>query len=195
MIQVKYSRRVTNLLLTYKTNCFDYNKVGCKSRNDCIDKCHLKWSLKNCNSLPPHTIWDRHNDQVRITKLCYDQMYCAEKYPWPDCIEEFYSMKTIIDRNIRDEHGYLFSGIEVMMQQFSELQLKGKLNFSKNDLDKVSYVTIDFGEEPDTIYTHSPLQKPVEFICFIGDVVSLWTGLSVYSIYDYRKRAFNRKPN
>lgn len=122
-------------------------------------------------------------------------MYCAEKYPSTDFIEEFYSMKTIIDRNIKDEHGYLFSGIEVMMQQFSELQLKGKLNFSKNDLDKVSYVTIDFGEEPDTIYTHSPLQKPVEFICFIWGVVSLRTGFSVYSIYDYRKRAFNRKPN
>ena len=36
---VKYTRTVTNLMpSTYKTKCFDYNQIGCKSRQDCISK-------------------------------------------------------------------------------------------------------------------------------------------------------------
>ena len=44
-----------------------------------------------------------------------------------------------------------------------------------------------FGDEPNTIYTHSPQQYPIEFICLIGWMISLWTGFSVMSMYGYGK--------
>ena len=49
-----------------------------------------------------------------------------------------------------------------------------------------------FGDEPDTIYTHSPQQYPIEFICFIGGVISLWIGFSVISIYAYGKQVLSK---
>ena len=41
-------------------------------------------------------------------------------------------------------------------------------------------------------YIHSPYQHPIEFICFIGSVISLWTDFSVISMYAYGKRFFRR---
>ena len=57
----------------------------------------------------------------------------------------------------------------------------------------MSEVFIEFNNEPDTIYTHSPQQHPVEFICLIGGIISLWTGFSIFSIYAYGKNFFNRR--
>ena len=66
----------------YKTNCFDYTKYGCKSRNDCIDKCTIELALKDWKSLPPQTFVDRHNHVDKFTEqnciFCktFDQMFC-----------------------------------------------------------------------------------------------------------------------
>ena len=51
-----------------------------------------------------------------------------------------------------------------------------KLNKNaKADINLVSIVYINFNDDPDTIYTHLPQQYPIEFICFIGGIVLLWT--------------------
>ena len=47
----------------------------------------------------------------------------------------------------------------------------------------------------DTIYTHSPQQYPIEFICFIGGVISLWIGFSVLSMCGFGKQFYERKQN
>ena len=55
----------------YKTNCFEYNKIGCKSRRDCVDRCNVEWALKHCNgSLPSGTIVDRHDDKNIFKDEC-----------------------------------------------------------------------------------------------------------------------------
>ena len=67
----------------YKTNCFDYNQIGCKSRQDCIDKCHCDYILNYCNSsLPLYTIVDNNNDKDKFTNdtRCYKKQFCEEKY-------------------------------------------------------------------------------------------------------------------
>lgn len=61
------------------------------------------------------------------------------------------------------------------------------------DLTKLSVVDIRLNGQPDTIYRHSPQQHPIEFICFIGVIISLWTGFSVISLYAYGKGFFMRK--
>ena len=58
----------------YKTNCFNYNEFGCKSRRDCIDQCNVKWALINCNgSLPNDTFINRHNDKDKFGNECDDK--------------------------------------------------------------------------------------------------------------------------
>ena len=61
-------------------------------------------------------------------------------------------------------------------------------------MNSISYINI-ITFNPNTIYSHSPQQPPVEFICFIGGVISLWTGFSVISIYAYGKQIFSKKQN
>ena len=58
-----------------------------------------------------------------------------------------------------------------------------------------SIIRIYVSGEPDTIIAHSPQFYPIKFICFIGGVISLWTGFSLYSLYGYGKWIFNRKNN
>ena len=72
------------------------------------------------------------------------------------------------------------------MERFNSRTFK----LNKNHFDKITRIEIDFSGQPDTIYMNSPLQKPVEFICFIGGIISLWTGFPVLSIYAYGKWFF-----
>ena len=85
----------------YKTKCFNYNKIGCKSRRDCVDRCNVKWAFKNCNgSLPSETIIDRHNDKDIYKGTCNDnaKKYCEQKHKSPDCINEYYPMRLLLDK-------------------------------------------------------------------------------------------------
>ena len=89
----------------YKTMCFDYNKVGCKSRRDCVDRCKIEWALKNCNgSFPSETIIDRHNDNNKFNDKCRDNYieYCEQKHKSPDCINEYHTTKLIFDKKYKE---------------------------------------------------------------------------------------------
>ena len=176
----------------YKTKCFDYNKIGCKSRRDCVDRCNVEWAFKHCNgSLPSGTIIDRHNDKD-VFKECNDnnKEFCEQKHKSPDCINEYYTVKlefqTKIKELVSDEK------IDEFLKLLNEA-LKSNIKTTKANINLMSGIDIYFNNEPDTIYAHSPQQYPIEFICLIGGVISLWTGFSVFSIYAYGKHVFNRK--
>ena len=180
----------------YKTNCFNYNEFGCKSRRDCIDQCNVKWALINCNgSLPNDTFINRHNDKDKFGNECDDKHkeYCEHKYKSPDCFNEYYTIK-LIDKKIfknflaEKEINEYFEYCNETIYKSSKTKIEANANL-------ISYVYIQINNEPDTIYIHSPQQYPIEFICFIGGVISLWTGFSVLSMYGFRKRFFGRKQN
>ena len=175
----------------YKTNCFDYNKIGCKSRRDCIDKCHIEYTMKHCNSLPPNTILDKKDDKNNISYECYQPNAC-DKYNSPDCIDEYYTIKPLQETNLRNYHST--SNMVNFDQYITQYTRYNNFNLTKNNIESISYVDIQC-YTPDTIYSHSPQQYPVEFICFIGGVISMWTGFSIISIYAYGKHVFNRKQN
>ena len=87
----------------YKTNCFEYNKIGCKSRRDCVDRCNIEWALIHCNnSLPEYTISDKHNDKDKFGEPCNDnnKEFCENKYKSPDCFNEYYKIKLISEKSI-----------------------------------------------------------------------------------------------
>lgn len=166
----------------YKTNCFNYNKIGCKSKTDCVDKCNIEMALKECNESALFTNMDRHNNKDIYNwskcSLLFNYSVCQEKYKSPDCINEYFSFKPFSDSPLTGH--------------WDQMEVKWDKEFNQNlrhiNISKITMVTISFGDEPDTIYTHSPQQYVVEFICFIGGVISLWTGFSIMSMYAYGKR-------
>ena len=179
----------------YKTNCFDYNKIGCKSRRDCIDRCNIEWALINCNnSSPENTIVDKHNDKDIFKGECDDnnKEFCENKYKSPDCFNEYYKIQLVSEikyDKISTE------GCDKFLQYVNNSTFKLNNKNAKIHINLISMIFIDINKEPDTIYTHSPQQHPIECICFIGGVISLWTGFSVISIYAYGKRFFGRNQN
>lgn len=178
---IKYSKRINYLMPSpYQTNCFDYNKIGYKSRSDCIDKCNIESSLKQCKSLPYKVNVNRHNDKDHYNGTCsFNYSICEEKYKSPDCINEIYLFKTFFDLKVDESpkiKGYKTSSLLKMSSNQSQ----------KNK--SISWVMIAYGDEEDTVYRHSPQQEPVEFICFICGVISLWTGFSIFSIYSFGRR-------
>ena len=193
MYQLEYSRTVTHLMPSpYKTNCFDYHKIGCKSRQDCIDKCHCDYILNYCNSsVPMSTIADNHNDKDKFTNdtKCYKAQFCEEKYKSPECINEYYTIKPVAVIKFKD----LWGNKEI--KRFIKFHTRdNNFNLSENDINSISYINI-VTFNPNTIYRHSAQQPPVEFVCFIGGVISLWTGFSIYSIYTYVIQVFSKKQN
>ena len=158
----------------YKTNCFDYNQIGCKSRSDCIEKCNIELSLNQCHCLPHKSNADRHNDKDNYCctscEKSFDYNICEEKYKSPDCINEYYSSLKILHHN--SEHfNVTCNSMSLSNQQFNKTEIKQ------------AFVDVVFADEPDTIYRHSPQQHIVEFICFVCSIISLWTGFSVFSTY------------
>ena len=180
----------------YETNCFDYNKIGCKSRRDCVDRCNVEWALKHCNgSLPSNTIVDRHNDKDIFKGKCNDNYkgYCEQKHKSLDCIDEYYAIKLVAEKKFNDMISD--KNINAYKNYFNNSTFKSNNKNAKPDLNLLSEIFVQFNNDPDTIYTHSPQQYPIEFICLIGGVISLWTGFSVLSLYAFGKRIINRKQN
>ena len=175
----------------YQTKCLDYHQIGCKSRSDCIDKCNIETSLKQCDSLPVSTNVDRHNNKDKFSySACtfeydYNENHCEDNYKLPDCINQYYTIKPVSDSNINESWD-----IKYIMNNYVKKFVNQTVKTSFNTL---STVTISFGDEPDTIYTHSPQQPIVEFVCFICGVISLWTGISVFSLYAYGRRFLKKR--
>ena len=176
----------------YKTDCFDYNKIECKSRQNCIDKCHRNYILNYCNSsIPFFAIVDNHDNKNKFTNdiKCYKPQFCEEKYKWPECINEYYTIKPVAATKFKK----IWSNkqIDTFIKYFTK---RNNFNLSTDDIDSIWYIDI-ITLTPDTIYHHLAQQPPVEFICFIGGVIKLWTGFSVHSIYAYGKQMFSKKQN
>ena len=177
----------------YKTNCFDYNKIGCTSRQDCLDKCYVEWALIHCNnSLPSDAFIDKNNDKDKFTSEslnCNPSKFCIEKYKSRDCFNEYYLFQ-ILSENEIPTNKYL-----ELLQYFNETTFKSNNPNAKSDIHLISTIIISSSNDPETIYAHSQKKFPIEFICFIGGVISLWTGFSVISMYAYGKQFFRRNQN
>ena len=111
---------------------------------------------------------------------CYfelDESVCHDKYKSPDCINQYFSFKPFSDSAFNESWT-------------SKIILESYLSNKTNRFNALTSVLIDFGDEPDIIYAHSPYQHLVEFLSFIGGMISLWTGFSVLSLYRFWKRFF-----
>ena len=90
---------------------------------------------------------------------------------------------------------YTVKRINELLQYLNSSTFKSSNKNAEIDINLISKIYIYFNKEPDTIYTNSPQQHSIEFICFIGGVISLWTGFSAISMYAYGRRFFRRNQN
>ena len=114
---------------------------------------------------------------TKVAKLT--QVFVKKKYKSSDCVNEYYSMKTIFNDDI------VGNELTKVMERLSK--------YPKYKINLVTTIDIEFVGDSDTIYTHSPEQYFVEFACYIAGVIALWTGVSVMSLYAYTKRFFMTK--
>ena len=125
---------------------------------------------------------DKSNDRDKYwtNESCeINTSICKKKYKSSDCVNEYYSMKTIFNDDI------VGNELTKVMERLSK--------YPKYKINLVTTIDIEFVGDSDTIYTHSPEQYFVEFACYIAGVIALWTGVSVMSLYAYTKRFFMRK--
>lgn len=184
---ISYSRRITYLLPPpYTTQCFDYSKIGFKSRNDCYEKCYIELSVRQCNVVPSYIningkfILVKFN-QTDQEKLCIKQVernICHRKCHHDDCVNEYYTFKLITDNEIDDKERLILTN-----------------EYPNLNYESVSVVEVASTDEPDTIYRHSPEQQLVEFICYTAGVISLWTGFSILSVYHFGKKFYQNRQN
>ena len=137
--------------------------------------------------MPRGTIIKRLNDKDISKGKCNDNIkgYCEQKHKSPDCINEYYKIKLVVEKKIKE--AFNIKSIIEYEKDLNTTFLKLNKN-TKADVNLVSFVRVQFNNKPDTIYIHSQQQYPVEFICLIGGVILLWTGFSVSSIYAYGKK-------
>ena len=140
--------------------------------------------------MPDDVFIDKNNDKDKFAFILYHcdpSKFCKEKYQSLDCFNEYHSFKVVYDNKLVNNF--------IALLKFNE-SFKSNNPNAKPDINLMSVVRIYFNtNEPDKMYTHSPQQHPIEFVCFIGGVISLWTGFSVISMYSYGKRLFRRHQN
>ena len=131
--------------------------------------------------MPKETKVDRHNDKDNfqcIPKCNFSYSICEQKYKKPDCINEYYSFKTIIDLKLDEDPQVRTSYLNAINKE--------------TNINNISVIGISYDDEPDTIYNHTPQQEIVEFVCFFCGVISLWTGFSIFSMYTFSRKVLIR---
>lgn len=78
---------------------------------------------------------------------------------------------------------------------FSEYYNIKMITDQTNWVKNASFVRVLISDEPDNIITHSPQFYPIELMCFVGGLISLWTGFSIYSVFGYGKWIFRKNKN
>ena len=111
--------------------------------------------------------------------------------------------KTIVQRVDNNQSEDIYKSNDCFNQHYSSETLVNdvldfdKLNFSKQNYpqynsDLVTLIQVVFHDYPDTIYSHSPQQHFVEFACYTGGIIAMWTGVSIIKWYGYGVRFFSQ---
>ena len=81
--------------------------------------------MKECHCLPDKTNVDWHNDKDNYNKVNCDKFnynFCEEKYKSTDCINEYYSFRTMYDANFNEHINILgYSSILLLKQNIDKL--------------------------------------------------------------------------
>ena len=152
----------------YPTDCIDYHKeTQFMSRKDCIRRCQLEISLRDCGVVPHEVDIYREESVVRFaTDVEYDSCVfklalnrvCPNKCPHFDCFKQDYK-PVFISNNKHNE-----SATEFRLVIPSDTQ---------------------------TIYHHKPKIETIEFVCFLASILNLWFGFSILSTLGWFSSLFN----
>ena len=160
---VTYSVRSYKLLPSpYRTNCVDYSqRLGVKTRKNCIRKCMLRESLEKCGvvsdeidvySGEQNVVFAKSDEEKNCTERENLNDICWKQCWYNDCYKQYMEPRVI----------------EAMSQNHHKASLM-----------------IPF--EPRTTLIHKPCYQLIEFLCYLASTLSLWFGFSVISVYYWIK--------
>ena len=163
-----YSVQTYHLLESpYSTDCMNYReKTAFLSREDCVRKCRIRESQSKCGVVSNEVDVIRGEPNVRFSKSreeeeCTESLdlkeYCYDMCPKDDCLIAHYKPIEI-------------SSVE---QQ-------------KEDSDYM-IISLIIPSEPETTYRHKPSVHLIEFLCYMASTLSLWFGVSIFSVIYYLK--------
>ncbi len=84
----------------YQTNCFDYTKIGCKSKSDCVDKCIIELTTKQCLNTNVNRSNNKNHYYYVLCSVYINGSNCEDEYNSPDCFNEYYTIKSFSDLDI-----------------------------------------------------------------------------------------------
>ena len=107
--------------------------------------------FEKCKSLPYYVNGNRDNDkdeyvkekEIKMCIIKFNYTICGNKYKSPDSTNEYYSLKTILDKELNESDQKLFAPVLINLTIIPVRDIKA-----------FSSVKIMFGEDIDTIYTH-----------------------------------------
>lgn len=138
----------------YTTSCFDYATIGFKSHLDCISRCKGNYTVTHFGGWHPAVIADQNVDVPFSYNKSITNNFAFDKKMSTFCLN--------FCGDFPDCH--------------SEYYKVDVIGFVQNSLGFDIVLLSPHGLN--TLYTHSPKLRLVEFLCFAGSQLSPWFGFS-----------------
>ncbi len=147
---------IHSLPAPYETNCINYSQIGFRSKIDCINQCLISVAKKRCNRWPAEIFAPKTVNHSFLPKFLINE--CLEK------ISEKYC-----------NHKCQYNDC------IEEILTVEELNSFDEKFAEKYFFYIWFPLSHDYRYEYKPTFAFVEFINYIGGIISLWFGLSFLS--------------
>lgn len=167
---VEYKRTELRLLPPpYSTNCRDYTKTGFKSQFDCLQRCAIRESLAKTGAYPQRIPLAEDQDDHKLAEsVAFDADFfsdeCDRKCKQIDCRFELFESEVALSAYIGDWAVFVSAVYALRLPRV-----------------------------PDLIVNYEPLMIFAGYLAMMASIVSLWLGLSVYSLFDIYWRVVQLK--
>ncbi|XP_054153846.1 acid-sensing ion channel 1A-like [Oppia nitens] len=190
-----YIRRQSTQMLPspFQTNCLNYEQQnGHKlnqtkdfaafplSRKQCANTCVSTFSTEKCICWPPELPYFHNTslDPKRKLRWC--------EWRFKPAVELYGSCRNKDERmkcETNCQPNCWTDNYEVSVQKLS-FQFSGS-EWQSEDLSTKAMISVRYGTTEHTLYKYSPLFAILDMICYVGGLVSMYTGVSLIAVYEF----------
>ena len=163
-----YSKHTTKLLPPpYKTNCRNYYEDGYESQKDCYESCVTNITIEKCNAWP-----ELINAPINVTYRFVGKIHSPGIYP----------------KCMNDVPVYDICKKKCLQPDCISEQYLFRQQWKQESKDAWILITVPYKS---TEYIHAPKLQLVEYLCYLGSIVSMWFGLSILSLFSKGEQVVN----
>ncbi|KAI2805548.1 hypothetical protein BLOT_004546 [Blomia tropicalis] len=170
-VSIAFEREVLQLLpAPYETNCYDYRQDGYSCRDDCITKC--KTEIYTQMDGWPGDVYALKNVTMRLSKLWLNSWSMVGH------LEEGVSAESLSKCSFKCGHRDDCESVQydvrtVRVKERDEGDSSGSHSYTIGILPPKNVQLIN---------KHVPKYEPIEFLIYIGGLISLYTGITAISL-------------